>query len=214
MYAALNPHLPALKPARGPQRIGFAMAVVLHASALAAVFIYEPTRSVILNAAPIMVEWITPTQPRIEPPVRRPLPKPVVEPQPKVVEPAPIAAATDQVSAPPAPSMPSAEPVAVATQVPAPVTQPIFTADYLDNPAPAYPPLSRRLHEEGRVMLRVKVNVSGRADDVQVVSSSGFERLDGSAAQTVKQWKFVPAKRGAEAVPAWVLIPVSFKLEG
>jgi protein TonB len=60
----------------------------------------------------------------------------------------------------------------------------------------------------------VLVNPDGRADQVQVQSPSGFARLDGAARETVRHWKFVPAKRGAEPVPAWVLIPISFKLEG
>jgi protein TonB len=94
------------------------------------------------------------------------------------------------------------------------VTPPVFNADYLENPSPAYPPLSRRMREQGRVMLRVLVNPSGRADDVQVRTSSGVMRLDEAAQETVRRWKFVPAKRGNEAVSAWVLIPISFKLEG
>jgi periplasmic protein TonB len=48
---------------------------------------------------------------------------------------------------------------------------------------------------------------------VQVRSSSGSTRLDEAARETVKRWKFVPARRGSEPVPAWVLIPISFRLE-
>ena len=76
------------------------------------------------------------------------------------------------------------------------------------------PPVARRNGEQGRVILRVLVNPNGTADDVQVRTSSGFTRLDDSARDTVRRWKFVPAKRGAEPVPAWVLIPISFRLEG
>jgi protein TonB len=94
------------------------------------------------------------------------------------------------------------------------VTQPIFNADYLENPSPPYPAVSRRNGEQGRVILRVLVNARGTADEVQVRTSSGSERLDESARQTVRLWKFVPAKRGSEPVQAWVLIPISFRLEG
>ena len=110
--------------------------------------------------------------------------------------------------------MPPLPLVAVAPPGPPPLTQPIFNADYLDNPAPAYPPLSRRLHEEGRVILRVLVSVRGIADEVQVRTPSGSARLDEAARETVRGWRFVPAKRGAEPVAAWVLIPISFRLEG
>jgi protein TonB len=106
-----------------------------------------------------------------------------------------------------------AEAVAAAPG-PVAVTPPVFNADYLENPSPAYPPLSRRMREQGRVMLRVLVNAKGTADDVQIRTSSGISRLDEAAQETVRRWKFVPAKRGTEAVSAWVLIPISFRLEG
>jgi len=94
------------------------------------------------------------------------------------------------------------------------VTPPIFAADYLENPPPAYPALSRRLGEEGRVVLRVLVNPAGSADEVQIRTPSGHARLDDAARETVRRWRFVPAKHGATPVPAWVLIPIPFSLEG
>jgi periplasmic protein TonB len=60
----------------------------------------------------------------------------------------------------------------------------------------------------------VLVNAAGSAEEVQVRASSGHARLDDAARDTVRRWKFFPAKRGAEPVPAWVLIPISFRLEG
>ena len=93
------------------------------------------------------------------------------------------------------------------------VTAPIFSAVYLENPPPAYPGISRRVGEQGRVILRVLVNAGGSADEVQVRESSGHARLDNAARDTVRGWRFVPAKRGDTPVPAWVLIPVSFRLE-
>ena len=87
---------------------------------------------------------------------------------------------------------------------------PIFNADYLDNPKPPYPMLSRRNGETGRVMLRVYVTTEGRAGQVEVDKSSGFERLDNAARNAVAGWRFVPARRGSEHVAAWVLVPISF----
>lgn len=100
----------------------------------------------------------------------------------------------------------------VAPQLP--LTPPRFDAAYLDNPAPAFPALSRRLQEQGRVLLRVLVTVGGNAERVELRSSSGSARLDGAAFETVKRWCFVPARQGADAVAAWVLVPISFALEG
>jgi protein TonB len=88
-----------------------------------------------------------------------------------------------------------------------------FDADYLRNPKPPYPPLSRRMREEGRVVLRVLVTAEGAASDVEVRASSGSARLDESALRTVKRWKFIPARRGHAPVQSWVLVPVIFKLE-
>lgn len=89
-----------------------------------------------------------------------------------------------------------------------------FDAAYLHNPRPAYPPFSLRLREEGRVVLRVLVSRVGSAQRVLIARSSGHPRLDHSAQETVKGWRFVPAQRGDEATEAWVLVPINFSLRG
>ena len=96
---------------------------------------------------------------------------------------------------------------AAATVIP-----PDIEAAYLDNPRPKYPVLSRRLGEQGRVLLRVFVDADGRAHDVQVHGSSGFARLDGAAKEAVEHWQFTPARQRGGAVGAWVVVPVSFTL--
>ncbi|WP_226459085.1 energy transducer TonB [Quatrionicoccus australiensis] len=88
-----------------------------------------------------------------------------------------------------------------------------FDADYLKNPAPPYPALARRMGEEGKVILRVSVNPQGSADSVEIKTSSGSPRLDEAAQKTVRNWKFIPAKRGDTAIQSWVLVPIIFKLE-
>jgi protein TonB len=110
--------------------------------------------------------------------------------------------------------MPQAPAQVAVTAPPAPalVSPPRFNADYLNNPAPAYPPMSRRIGEQGKVVLRVHVNERGLPDDVQVNASSGSPRLDTTALETVRQWKFVPARRGDTPIDAWVLVPISFSL--
>lgn len=92
-------------------------------------------------------------------------------------------------------------------------TAPVFSAEYLNNPAPAYPRLSRRLGEQGKVLLRVRVTVEGRAAQIVEAQSSGSARLDEAARQAVRQWRFVPAQRGGQAVEAWVIVPIVFTLE-
>ena len=67
------------------------------------------------------------------------------------------------------------------------------------------------MKEEGTVFLFVQVSAEGTAVTVQVRQSSGFERLDEAALAAVRQWRFVPAKRGAVAVAASVIVPIQFK---
>lgn len=118
-------------------------------------------------------------------------------PQPETV--APAAAAVPQPSASPAPA--------------APVQPPRSDAAFLNNRAPAYPALSRRLREQGRVVLNVHVLADGSVDDVKLHLSSGFARLDDAALAAVRGWKFVPARRGDEAVALWHTLPLSFSLD-
>jgi protein TonB len=61
--------------------------------------------------------------------------------------------------------------------------------------------------------LRVLVGADGNAREVVLKTSSGYERLDRSALDTVRHWKFVPARVGNEPVSAWVLVPIVFSLE-
>lgn len=176
------------------------------------------------------------------PVIQPPIPEPVVRqsrPQPKpkqpvaasvpVVPPAPVEpviAASTQIPSPagvpeapvdpaplanPAPPAPVAEAPSPVTPLP-PVSEPRFDAAYLNNPAPAYPALSRRLGEQGRVLVRVHVDANGMPTSVMLRASSGHERLDNVALETVRRWKFSPARRGDEAVSAWVIVPILFNL--
>lgn len=83
---------------------------------------------------------------------------------------------------------------------------------YAENPKPIYPQEARRKGYEGEVILRVEVLPNGRVTD-RGKNSSGHELLDRSALATVKQWKFVPAKKGEKIIPLWVNIPVKFQLQ-
>ena len=169
---------------------------------------------------PLIVDLIQPaaetrptpvqTQPAIKSPV------PVKKAAPSQPTPIPIATASNsEISTPaaaqPAPTISPTAPTPVAAAMP--VSQARFDADYLRNPAPAYPPLARRLGEQGKVVLRVAVTPEGTVDDLEIKISSGSSRLDEAALRTVRNWKFIPAKRGETPVHSWVLVPISFKLE-
>lgn len=99
------------------------------------------------------------------------------------------------------------------TAVVAPTTPASFDAAYLNNPTPNYPPISRRLEEQGTVTLDVFVDKDGQAQNVVIKKTSGFERLDSAALATVKKWKFSPAKQDENLIASWVQVPVKFMLE-
>lgn len=169
---------------------------------------------------PLVVDLLQ-AAPIVKPPEAKPLP--VVKPQPVKQQHTPSPRTpTPQIEATqsnlPAPAAPvAAPPVEIKPAPPAPAAEPLvqprFDADYLKNPAPNYPPLSRRMGEEGKVILRVLVNPQGSAESVEIRTSSGSQRLDDAAVNTVKHWKFIPAKRGDTAVQSAVLVPIIFKLE-
>lgn len=167
---------------------------------------------------PLIVDMLEPEAPK----AAEPKPLPVIKPEPVRQKPMPAPRLpTPQIEATnsqqPAPAAPVAAPPDIKPAPPAPAAEPVsqarFDADYLRNPAPSYPPLSRRMGEEGKVILRVSVSPQGTAESVEIKASSGSPRLDESAQKTVRSWKFIPAKRGDLAVQSWVLVPIIFKLE-
>ena len=188
----------------------------------------------ILPAKPMMVSLIAPPAPQPElVPVIEP-PKPLIQPKPivkKVVEKIrPIEKPTERlveaaVEQPVVEEEPTAQPVPaqVADVVKMPpksesivedkIEPPRFGVAYLNNPAPDYPPMSRRLGEEGRVLMKVLVSAEGSASDVQIEKSSGSDRLDKAAISAVKQWRFIPAKKNNQPLSAYVLVPIKFSLD-
>ncbi|HRQ46693.1 MAG TPA: energy transducer TonB [Rhodocyclaceae bacterium] len=87
-----------------------------------------------------------------------------------------------------------------------------FDADYLRNPPPVYPPMSRRRGEQGEVLLLVAVSVDGRPEHIEIRKSSGHQRLDEAALRAVSEWRFIPARQGSRPVAANVLVPIEFRL--
>ena len=175
-----------------------------------------------------VVEVPPPSLPQsiVEAPVPPPAPVANAALVPQPITPAPVIVA---LSAPqpiaPAPTIvtvpmpPPVTPAPVAVQAPqepeeVTLTSQMLTAIYLRNPKPTYPNLSRRLSEQGTVLLRVFVSIAGDATRIELKESSGFPRLDHAALAAVQTWKFVPAKQGEQAVAAWVVVPIKFSLKG
>lgn len=85
-------------------------------------------------------------------------------------------------------------------------------AVFLSGDEPTYPKISRRLNEEGSVVLRVAVDATGVVTDVRVQTSSGYPRLDEAAIEAVKRWRYTPATRGGVAVATILPQRVTFRL--
>ena len=83
---------------------------------------------------------------------------------------------------------------------------------YAENPKPTYPQEARKKGYQGEVILKVEVLSNGRVGQVEVKRSSGYEILDRSAFAAVKEWRFVPAKKGENPISFWVNIPIKFQL--
>ncbi|NOU21270.1 MAG: energy transducer TonB [Methyloglobulus sp.] len=83
---------------------------------------------------------------------------------------------------------------------------------YLNNPKPNYPGIARSRHWEGTVLLRVYVTPDGHCGNLNVAHSSGHDVLDESAISAVRNWRFVPGKRGDTPIASWVTVPIQFNL--
>ena len=93
------------------------------------------------------------------------------------------------------------------------VELPSSDAEYLQNPKPAYPALSKRLGEQGLVQVRVLIGADGLVQQAEIQQSSSFDRLDQTALATVLKWRFIPGKRGGKPEAMWYTVPVAFVLK-
>ena len=216
-------------------------AIALAVVALHVGFIAALQSGLLMRAAEVVVpvellsQMIDPPAPKVTPPPPAParVPVPLEQPQKAIAKaPTPEAplptAIKDPTPAPNAPTgavvpqtapAPIAAPVAAApVAAPAPpappsVQLPSSDADYLQNPRPSYPSMSRRMNEQGKTTVRVLIGADGQPQRAEIAKSSGFGRLDDAALATVMRWRFVPGKRGGVAEAMWLIVPFNFVLE-
>ena len=177
----------------------------------------------------------SPAEPTPEPPQPEPECPPEVEPPPKELPPEPEAMKIPdpepeprQMETPPPPpkqEKPKAEEPpkerphpAAAASAPTPAVAP--RQGRVDAPPsprknikPDYPKGARQRGEQGDVVLEIAVSASGRADDVRVASSSGYQELDDAAVKAVKAARFSPAKRNGRPVASTAKITLTFRLK-
>ena len=211
------------KSMQRPLFVFLGLSAALHAAVLVVLPGIPPDREVprftvlevvLVQAAPMQSLYARPdelapsTLPSPSPLRQAQLPAPVLAlPEPSPM-PGPAVAGLRPDEARPTQSEPKSEAASVA------LAPPSFSAAYLRNPPPRYPLAARHANEQGTVTLRVLVTREGLPARVDVEKSSGFKHLDGAALQTVKTWRFTPARHGAGPVESWMLVPIVFRLEG
>lgn len=156
----------------------------------------------------------TPPKPAAPPPTPAFVPRPDV---PMAAAPPAITAVTPE----PAPAMPPA-PVAAPPPAPAPASAPVAAAPrsetkgatplYTTCDKPEYPLASKRMEEEGRVVLRLQISADGRVLESKIERSSGFVRLDEAARQALVLCRFRPATSDGQPIPSTVMLPYRFEL--
>lgn len=176
-------------------------------------------KAVMVDFVELPQEIKEPTAPKIVPVARIEPPRlpfvPVTEVQVAAPPVRPIVAVqTEQpVAKVPAPAPPE---VASAPVAPAPVASAPRTitsgVQYILAPQVVYPQMSRRMGEQGKVVLRILVNENGKPDQVLVQTSSGSPRLDEAGRQAALRALFKPYIEDGRAVPVYAIVPLVFTL--
>lgn len=170
--------------------------------------------------APAVAPTIQPPSPRLPARPEMAIPEvsitaaPATRPMTPIV---PVAATTTgltSATASPSPSGPVEPTRAAARPVNAlPITPPSAESSALNNRPPGYPAMSRRLGEQGQVLLAVWVERDGRVGQIRLHRSSGYPLLDQAALDAVRHWRYQPATRGEETLATWFVQQVDFVLD-
>lgn len=218
---------------RAAGRALVAVVLLLHLLGAWALLQIEPVRQAAAELAPVFIQLAAPAAPQppapaspatLRPRVGKAPPSPLLaapplpdaapradsvplQPDPAPSPPPPVPAPVAAVAPPPAPVPPAPPPPALPRAVPSTAVR------YLQAPAPVYPSASRRLGESGEVRLRVEIDSTGHARQVQVQQSSGWPRLDDAALAAVRAARFVPYTDHGVPVAVWTVVPIVFELE-
>jgi protein TonB len=219
------------------KRALLALVIFFHVGGGWALTQVEPVKLIVGDVAPMEVRMVpAEQQAQPDPPLDEPPPLPEVPPPLElatVIDPPPpdLPPPVFPVEAPPPPPEPEkpkppkpvqkrppqapveAQPQQAAPAAPAaPKTVSASQLGYLVPPNPIYPARSRKAGEEGKVMVRVLIDVTGRPAQVSMQTSSGHPELDQSALSAVRAAQFRPYAEGGIAQAVWVLVPINFVL--
>jgi len=86
-------------------------------------------------------------------------------------------------------------------------------AQVIERSEPNYPIESLNAREEGEVRLQVALDALGNVEDVRVIDSSGSRMLDRAAMESVRSWRFRPARHAGEPIASMATVSVDFHLD-
>ncbi len=89
------------------------------------------------------------------------------------------------------------------------VTAGIAPPKAIHSPDPPYPDLPVDTEPRGVVVMLIGVNAHGHVGPVQVVRSSA-PVFENSAVDTVRTWRFKPAKKDGKTVPVQITVEMNF----
>jgi TonB family protein len=79
------------------------------------------------------------------------------------------------------------------------------------NLQPTYPPAAMIGNHKGIVTIRAQVLPSGQVGEMFVRPPRMAPVLEQAAMETIRRWRFKPARRNGEPVSAWVNIPIEYR---
>jgi TonB family protein len=79
------------------------------------------------------------------------------------------------------------------------------------NLQPTYPPAALIGNLRGVVTIRAQVLTNGQVGEMFVRPPRAAGVLEQAAMETVRRWRFKPARRNGEPVSAWVNIPIEYR---
>jgi protein TonB len=78
---------------------------------------------------------------------------------------------------------------------------------------PEYPVSEIRQGHEGTVLLALQILPNGRVGDVRIERSSGYLKLDASAAREARKWRMKPGTSDGKTAAMWKKVPIKFQLK-
>ena len=108
-------------------------------------------------------------------------------------------------------------PVPPVTPAEAPGSGPLIIEPTLDArypfTDPEYPVSEIRQGHEGTVLLALQILPNGRVGAVRIEQSSGYAKLDDSAAREARKWRMKPGTSDGSAMAMWKKVPIKFQLK-